>query len=67
VTTAPPALPPQAGTRPAQRLAAQQQSQCAGTEYLARLVCEERVRLRFCRDRWDEHPDCMVDNRPVNP
>lgn len=46
---------------PAPRLAAQQQAQCADTSYLSRLVCDERVRLRFCRDRWNEHPDCMVE------
>ena len=24
-------------------------------------AADERVRLRFCRDRWNEHPDCMVE------
>jgi len=63
----PPATTPAPATRDAApgaaapRLAAQQQAQCADTSYLSRLVCEERVRLRFCRDRWNEHPDCMVE------
>jgi hypothetical protein len=47
--------------RPPQRLKALQQAQCADAEFLGRFVCNERVRLRFCRDRWNEHEDCRVD------
>jgi hypothetical protein len=50
-----------APARTPQRLAAQQQAQCAGSEFVARFICDERVRLRFCRDRWNEHPDCNVE------
>ena len=56
------AAPPMpAPARTPQRLAAQQQAQCAGSEFVARFICDERVRLRFCRDRWNEHPDCNVE------
>ena len=41
-----------------ERLAAIQQSLCGDQTLLARIVCSERVRLRYCRDRWNEHPDC---------
>ena len=42
------------------RLQVAQQEQCASAELFSRLICDERVRLRFCRDRWNEHPDCIV-------
>ncbi|KAA0222228.1 hypothetical protein EDM76_13600 [bacterium] len=42
------------------RLAAVQQAQCGSEALLARFVCNERVRLRFCRNRWNAHPDCEV-------
>ncbi len=44
------------------RLRAAQDGQCADSNFFSRLVCDERVRLRFCRDRWNEHPDCTVQN-----
>lgn len=46
--------------RAGDRLAAAQQAQCGSEALLARLVCNERVRLRFCRNRWNTHPDCEV-------
>ena len=46
--------------RAGDRLAAAQQAQCGGEALLARFVCNERVRLRFCRNRWNAHPDCDV-------
>lgn len=53
--------PPEAGAaRSGERLAALQQAQCAETALLGRVVCNERVRLRYCRDRWNAHPDCIV-------
>ena len=49
-----------------ERLAAIQQSMCGDQTLLARIVCNERVRLRYCRDRWNEHPDCAA-SAPPNP
>lgn len=46
--------------RAGDRLAAVQQAQCGSEALLARFVCNERVRLRFCRNRWNAHPDCEV-------
>jgi hypothetical protein len=43
------------------RLAEAQQAGCADEGLISRLICNERVRLRFCRDRWNAHPDCMVE------
>ena len=61
---APSAAPSAASSAPAaragDRLAAAQQAQCGGEALLARFVCNERVRLRFCRNRWNAHPDCEV-------
>lgn len=49
-----------ASARAGDRLAAVQQAQCGSEALLARFVCNERVRLRFCRNRWNAHPDCEV-------
>lgn len=46
------------------RLKAAQDSQCAESNFFSRMVCDERVRLRFCRDRWNEHQDCVVNHTP---
>jgi hypothetical protein len=43
------------------RLAEAQQAGCAEEGLVSRLICNERVRLRFCRDRWNAHPDCIVE------
>jgi len=53
--------PAPAAAASAQRLGAQQQAQCGDSSFVARFICDERVRLRFCRDRWNEHPDCNVE------
>ncbi|MCO5108365.1 MAG: hypothetical protein M9907_14985 [Burkholderiaceae bacterium] len=50
--------------RQGDRLAAVQQAQCGSEALLARFVCNERVRLRFCRDRWNAHPDCETGPAP---
>lgn len=50
--------------RSGERLAAIQQSLCGDQTLLARIVCNERVRLRYCRDRWNEHPDCEAISPP---
>jgi len=55
-----------AAPSPPQRLAGEQQVQCAGSEFISRFICNERVRLRFCRDRWNEHPDCRVETTTGN-
>lgn len=63
------------GSRPAsgnarrapQRLAAVQDAQCGNEGFLSRLICMERVRLRFCRDRWNAHPDCIVESARADP
>lgn len=63
-SAAPSPAPSPASSAPAaragDRLAAAQQAQCGGEALLARFVCNERVRLRFCRNRWNAHPDCEV-------
>lgn len=52
---------------PAQRsLAAAQKARCGHEGFLGRLVCDERVRLAFCSERWDQHPDCMLEQKTVN-
>ncbi len=56
--TAPPRNAPQ-------RLESLQQTQCAGSEFLMKLICDERVRLGFCQSRWNAHPDCMVEARTL--
>ncbi len=69
VVPAPAAAPtPAAAAAPSQpqRLAGEQQAQCAGSEFISRFICNERVRLRFCRDRWNEHPDCKVETTTSN-
>lgn len=55
-----PAAPAAPAARAGDRLAAVQQAQCGSEALLARFVCNERVRLRFCRNRWNAHPDCEV-------
>jgi len=55
------ALPPQS-TEPERSLAATQQARCANAGFLTRFVCDERVRLEYCENRWNRHPDCMLDN-----
>lgn len=50
--------------RSGERLAAIQQSLCGEQTLLARIVCNERLRLRYCRDRWNEHPDCEATSQP---
>ncbi|HLS56928.1 MAG TPA: hypothetical protein VK052_12695 [Zeimonas sp.] len=49
---------PQPPARTGERLAPLQAAQCGDESLLARVVCNERVRLRFCRGRWNDHPDC---------
>lgn len=52
---------------PAPKLKDAQEKQCAESNFFSRLVCDERVRLRYCRDRWNEHPDCMVNAQQREP
>lgn len=56
------ASPASPAKQPSGRLRAAQDGQCADANFFSRLVCDERVRLRFCRDRWNEHPDCTVQS-----
>lgn len=53
------------GSSGASNLRSAQDGQCADASFLGRLVCDERVRIRYCRDRWDAHPDC-VTAKPTN-
>ncbi len=46
------------------RLRSAQDGQCANSNFFSRIVCDERVRLRFCRDRWNDHQDCTIQNSP---
>ena len=48
-----------------ERLGPLQQTRCADSEFLMRLICDERVRLRFCQSRWNAHPDCIVEARTL--
>lgn len=43
-----------------------QRAQCANEGFLTRFVCHERVRLAYCDNRWNRHPDCMVDSNATN-
>lgn len=52
---------------PFPKLKEAQEKQCAETNFFSRLVCDERVRLRYCRDLWNEHPDCMVTPQQREP
>lgn len=38
------------------------ESACGRESFVTRMVCNERVRWRYCQDRWNAHPDCMVNN-----
>ncbi|GAA4416738.1 hypothetical protein [Quisquiliibacterium transsilvanicum] len=49
------------------RLAETQQAGCSDEGAISRLICNERVRLRFCRERWNAHPDCMVESPRNDP
>jgi hypothetical protein len=49
------------------RLAGAQAEQCAEGNLFSRLICDERVRLRFCRNRWNDHPDCVIAEPQRNP
>jgi len=55
---------PQLQARTGDRLAPLQAAQCGDQSLLARVVCNERVRLRFCRGRWNDHPDCEAAKPP---
>ncbi len=60
---APADAPPPGSSR---SLAEVQRIQCAGEGFLTRFVCHERVRLAYCENRWNRHPDCMVDSNATN-
>jgi hypothetical protein len=51
----------------AARLKDRQANECAGSAFLSKVVCEERSRVRFCKDRWNDHPDCQLNNNRVDP
>jgi len=57
----PPAPAGQAGS-----LASAQQAQCANEGFLTRFMCQERVRLAYCENLWNKHPDCMLENNATN-
>jgi hypothetical protein len=44
------------------RLREQQSNECSNSAFLGKVVCEERSRVNFCRNRWNEHPDCQLNN-----
>jgi hypothetical protein len=48
-----------------ERLGPLQRTRCADSEFLMKLICDERVRLRFCQSRWNAHPDCIVEARTL--
>jgi hypothetical protein len=49
------------------RLKDKQSSECANSAFLGRVVCQERSRVDFCRNRWNEHPDCQLNNSRLEP
>ncbi len=53
------APPNRAGARQSeQRLADLQARQCESAGFFARILCKDRVRDDYCKDRWNDHPDC---------
>jgi hypothetical protein len=54
-------------TPPATRLQTQREASCANSAFVGKLLCEERTRLDFCRNRWNEHPDCQLHNSRIDP
>lgn len=36
-----------------------QDRECASLGFFARMSCNERIRNRFCANRWGQHPDCV--------
>ncbi len=57
----PPTTPQQAGS-----LAAAQRTECANAGFLTRFACQERVRLTYCENLWNKHPDCMLESNATN-
>lgn len=56
--------PPSTARAPQRSLHAAMVGECVDTAFLNRFICEQRVRLGYCRDRWNQHADCMVDPPP---
>jgi hypothetical protein len=51
----------------ASRLKDRQANDCVGSAFLGKMVCEERARVSFCKDRWNAHPDCQLNNNRLEP
>jgi hypothetical protein len=47
------------------RLQDTQSSECSNSAFLGKVVCEQRSRVSFCKNRWNEHPDCLLNNGRV--
>jgi hypothetical protein len=63
-------LPPDTSAAPtptSSRLQTQREVSCANSAFVGKLFCEERTRLDFCRNRWNEHPDCQLHNSRIEP
>jgi hypothetical protein len=45
------------------RLQNQQSNDCSNSAFLGKVFCEERTRVNFCRNRWNEHPDCQLGSK----
>jgi hypothetical protein len=45
------------------RLQTLQSSECANSAFLGKVFCEERSRVNFCKNRWNEHQDCQLGNK----
>jgi hypothetical protein len=45
------------------RLQSQQSNDCSNSAFLGKVFCEERTRVNFCRNRWNEHPDCQLGSK----
>jgi hypothetical protein len=57
-TVAPPTSP---------RLNEKQSADCSNSAFLGKVLCEERARVSFCKNRWNEHPDCIVNSNRIDP
>jgi hypothetical protein len=45
------------------RLQTLQSNECANSAFLGKVFCEERSRVNFCKNRWNEHPDCQLGSK----
>ncbi len=54
---------PSVAAQSSARLQSQQSNDCSNSAFLGKVFCEERTRVNFCRNRWNEHPDCQLGSK----